>query len=435
MRDVLVKSALSVVAVLSGALATDADALELTLQAGYGAEYTNNTALTPNNENSEWIQTPQATLNLTHEGPSISALVDYNITQQIYQDDTYGNQTNTVGNANLTWRAIPDRWLFELQNASTLTTINAQNQNVPTNQQVINTSTAGTTLMLDGPSNHNIDLHYDYAVTTAQDTNTDSKRQTGTIAYVIPLSPQRRIQLNGSLGHVDYESSLYTDYDSKSGDLQFVNQGETIELDTSIGYTVFDRDVENDVSGVTGDIHLIWNASESTHFNASYARTIQDQSENLVAGIPHYGQNFVDNTNLTTPYTQDAYSVGVATELGHNLITLAGNINYQNYDGTQVGQTVQDQDTKGVTLGITRALRQTLRAQMFANYTDTDFHDGDRQKNFSTGIRFDWTRWRNLTISAGTEYAKQTSDVPASEYNVWTGTLTLMYTILGNARR
>ncbi len=35
-------------------------ALDLTVVVGYGANYTDNTELTPNNEVAEWIQTPQA---------------------------------------------------------------------------------------------------------------------------------------------------------------------------------------------------------------------------------------------------------------------------------------------------------------------------------------------------------------------------------------
>jgi hypothetical protein len=410
-------------------------ALDITLAAGYSAEYTNNTGLTDTDEQSEWIQTPQINFGLDHVGPSITATANYSVSRQIHQADTFTNQTNTVGASNITWQAIADRLSFNASNVSTLTTIDSQTQDVPTNQQITNTTTAGSTLSLDGPSNHTIDLHYEYAFSDAQRTDTDSRRQTGTVAYVVPLSPQRRIQLNGSLGRIDYDSSLYSDYTSKSAHLQFVNDGDSIKLDTQVGYTVFDRNEADDVSGMTGNIDIIWNLSTTTHITATAARSLQDQSQNVLEGIPEFGQTFRANTNITTPYTLDAYSLGIATQLGHNNITLTGTMDAQNYDGAQPGQTIQDQDTKGVILGIGRALRQTVHAQLYANYLDTDFHDGDRQKNYATGLRIDWNRWRNLSISTATAYQKQTSDVTANEYTEWTGTISFMYTLLGGGRR
>src|SRR6185436_12538720 len=125
---------------------------------------------------------------------------------------------------------------FDFSNASTQTTIDARTQDVPTNQQITNTATAGATLTLDGPSDHSIDLHYDYSIVTAQRTGTDSKRQTGTASYIVPISPERHIQLNASYGDVNYDSSQSIDYISKSADLQYVSTGGLIELDTSVGY-------------------------------------------------------------------------------------------------------------------------------------------------------------------------------------------------------
>jgi hypothetical protein len=424
-----------VLATLLAATPLGSYALDLTVQAGYEAEYTNNTALTPTDEDSEWIQTPQIVLGLNHEGPSVTAVAGYNFSRQIHQSDVYNDQNYTVGNALVTWRAIADRLSFTAANASTLTTINSQLANVPSNQQVTNTTTLGSTLNLDGPSNHEIHLHYGYEFSNAEDTDTDSRRQTVDLNYVIPLSPRSRVQLNGSFGHVDYDNDLYSDYNSKSGNLEYAVQGDLIELDTSVGYTVFDREDQDDVDGVTGNVDVVWHLSSTTHANAGFSRSIQDQSDNIRAGIPQFGETFNDNSGITTPYTLDAYTLGLTTELGHNEITLTGHINDQNYDGSDPGQNVQDQDSKGVVLGIGRALRQTVHAQLYATYTNTNFHDGDRQKFYGTGLRIDWNRWRNLTLSTATAYQKQDSDQEANEYTEWTGTITVMYTLYGNTPR
>src|SRR5207342_1723375 len=97
-----------------------------------------------------------------------------------------------------------------------------------------------------------------------------------------------------------------------------VNGGDNVDLDTSVGYTVVDQKqgAEN-VSGTVGDVHVTWRVGATTSLNASYARSIQTQSENVTAGIPNFGQTFSDNTAVTTPYTLDSTSVGIATQFGH----------------------------------------------------------------------------------------------------------------------
>jgi len=420
-------------------ISTFAHALDLTVQAGYTAEYTDNIALTADNEESGWIHTPQILLNAAHEGPSVTASANYNISREIYQNDAFDDQTTATGTALLTWRAIAERLSFDAANTSTQTTIDSRIQDVPTNQQVTNTATAGTTLNLDGPSNHLVNLRYEYAWVTAQRTDTDSQRQTGTASYIVPLSEQRRVQLNGTVSDVNYSSSRSVDYVSRSADVQYVSVGDQIELDTSIGYTVFDQAQQaDDVSGTTGNLNITWHTSDITSINASYSRSIEDQSTDIATGIPDFGETLNGNSGVTTPYTLDATSLGISTQLGHNTVDLTGYLNDQNYDdGGAVGPNAgaqQDQNTKGVTLGIGRALRPTLSARMYANYSTVDYENDDNQDTYSAGLRFNWTRWRNLSVSAGTDYEKRTGNIAAQEYTEWSGSISLFYTLIGRRK-
>jgi hypothetical protein len=416
-----------------------AHAVELHVEAGYEAEYTDNTALSANNEVSEWIQTPQITVGLTEETQSVSASANYNVSRQIHQNNTFSDQTTGVGNGDLTWRAIPNRLDFELSNSSTQTTINSQDPNVPSNQQVTSTTTAGSTLTLDGPSNHMIQFHYDYAFVNAERTDTDSQRQTGEASYIVPLSPHKSARLNITVVDVNYANSQNPDYISQAAEVAYASAGDVVDLDTAIGYTVFDRRQQaDDVKGTTGNIDITWHVSDITNIHGGYSRSLQDQSTNITAGIPDYGQQFNDNTNLTTPYTLDSTNIGISTQLGHNTVDLTGFRDDINYDGsttTTTGTTDADQNTIGTTLGVGRALRPTLRARLFATYATVDYKGQDRKDhNLYSGLRFDWTRWRNLTVFFGTTYEKRTSDIATDEYNEWAGSIGLFYTLVGTRR-
>ncbi len=348
---------------------------------------------------------------LDHDGQSISASADYSVSRDFHQRDVFTNQTTTEGSGLITWRAIADRLSFDLSNSSHQTTIDSRDANVPTNQQVVISTTAGTDLTLEGPSNHLIDLRYDYTFYNAQRTDTDSQSQTITGAYIVPISETRRVQLNAIVSDVSYDSSENPDYVSQSGNLQYVSEGDNIELDTSIGYTVFDRKQQaDDLSATTGEFNIVWNASNVSRLSASYSRSLQTESNNTTAGIPDFGEAYTDNTNTTAPYTLEPTNVGIVTELGYTTVDLRGYLSDQDYDGAQ-----QDQRTTGTTLRLSRALRPTLNAQLFANYAHIDFNDQDQKdKHFSSGLRFDWSRSRDFTISVGTTYQKRTSDVPSA---------------------
>jgi hypothetical protein len=422
-----------------GVISCYAYAIDLHVEAGYEAEYTDNTALSANNEVSEWIQTPQITVGLTEETQSVSASANYNVSREIHQNNTFSDQTTGVGNGDLTWRAIPNRLDFDLSNSSTQTTISSQGPNVPSNQQVTSTTTAGSTLTLDGPSNHMVQLHYEYAFVNAQRTDTDSQRQTSEASYIVPLSPHKSARLNITVVDVNYDSSQNPDYISQTAQVAYASAGDVIDLDSAIGYTVFDRKQQaDDVKGTTGNIDVVWHVSDITNIHGGYSRSLQDQSTNITAGIPDYGQQFNDNTNLTTPYTLDATTIGISTQLGHNTVDLTGFRDDINYDGTSTtttGTTDADQNTVGATLGAGRALRPTLRARLFTTYSTVDYKGQDRKDhNLNSGLQFDWTRWRNLTVSFGTTYEKRTSDVATDEYNEWTGTIALFYTLVGTRR-
>jgi hypothetical protein len=403
--------------------------LDLTIQAGYGARYTNNTQEAPEHGTGEWIQEPVANLLAFQQGPTTTLTADYHATREIHQRDIFDDETIVEGVSTFTWQAIASRLAFDASNTRTQTTINASGQNVPTNLQVTDTTTAGATLTLNSFSNHLVDIGYHYTFDNADTTNTDSRRQTGTVAYIIPLSGRNRIQLNGALGKVDYDSSTATNYDSREGDMQYVSLGDHVDIDTALGYTVFDQEghVDN-VHGTTGHFDVVWRATSTSRVTATYSRALDDGALNGNAGIPQFGQTFNDNSGLTQPYTVQQARLGFDTPFGHNTLGLTSYFTDQNYQDV----TGQDQKTVGGTIRMDRRLRPTVSADVFVDYSDTEYEGQDRtDHNFDTGLRLTWTRWRNLTFYASTIYTKRTSDDPAEEYTEWVGAFSLLYTLTG----
>jgi hypothetical protein len=404
-------------------------AVDVTLEAGYGATYTNNTQQAPEHGTGEWIQEPTGNLIVNHEGVATTFTADYNATRQIHQRDIYGDETIVAGLSTFTWYAIENRLSFDASNARTQTTINSSGQDVPDNLQVTDTTTAGSMLSLDSISNHLIDIGYHYTFENADRTDTDSRRQRGDVSYVVPMSLRDRFQVNVSVGKVDFDSSDANNYTSHEGNVQYVSQGDNLDLDTSVGYTVFDQENGlDDVTATTGNFDLTWRATPLSTFAASYSRSLGDGALDANSGIPDFGETFTDNSGLTDPYTAQVASLGFDTPLGHNTVGLTTYFRDQKYEDVSD----QDQKTVGATLRIQRRLRQTMDATTFVDYSETEFDGEDRtDHDFSAGLRIEWARWRNLSLFASTIYTKRNSDDAASEFTEWEGSFSLMYTLMG----
>ena len=426
---------LRLVVVFATLVPTVGQCLDITVQAGYGATYTNNTQEAPEHGTGEWIQEPEVSFAATHDGTSTSLATDYNVTRQIHQRDIYGDDTIVSGVAAATWYAIPDRLTLDAENARTQTTINARGTDTPNNLQVIDTTTAGGTVMMNAFRDHRIDLSYHYALENATDTNTDSRRQYGTLSYVIPTGATRRLQFNVSGGKVNYDSSGAVNYTSREADVEYVVESERVDMDMSLGYTVFDQqDQLDDITGTTGSFDLRWRATATSTLVAAYSRSLGDGAMDVSGGgLGQFGQPGVsENSGLTQPYTAQQANLGFDTQVGHNTVTLAGYLRDQKYEDISD----EDQKTAGSTIRIERHLRQELSATAYVDYSSTQFEGDSRtDHDFDAGLQLHWARWRNLSLFASTVYTRRNSDDPTAEFTEWQGSFGFVYTLTGGVDR
>ena len=119
-------------------IAIPAAALEGRVAARYTAEFTSNvnqSASESNEDVSDWIHRPGATINLTHEAAGLDLSASYLIEQRIYQDDSYEDETSAVGQGRLSWDPIENRWNVTIGNSVRRTLRDTQDRDTPNNQQ------------------------------------------------------------------------------------------------------------------------------------------------------------------------------------------------------------------------------------------------------------------------------------------------------------
>jgi hypothetical protein len=417
-------------------VATPSRALDLTLEVFHDAEYSTNLARSSgtttedvdDEEDGGWILQPGARLGLTHDTPNITLSGDYDIRRRLYQEDGYDDDTVATGTGSLTWRALPDRLIFDVSNSRTETTIDSRDPFAPDNRQVTSTTAAGATLQIDSFGAQFLSLGYRYGWQNTNETDSDSETQTGTLAYVFPLSSMRRVQINGVVSDEDFDDELTPDTTTYGGDLQYVSTGATIDVDMALGYTLVDRELDrDDVDGITGRGSFVWHVSSVTSASLTYAHAITSETPDALTGIPDFGEEFDENSGLNEVYTSDDVGVSFSTEVGRNRVTLGATYRKLDYEDVP-----NDEETAGASFSIERRIRPTVTGSLFSSISRTEFDIDDRQDDrWDSGVRISWEGFKRLTIALSGSYFQQESDDEFNDYDEWRGVISLGYRLIG----
>ena len=244
---------------------------------------------------------------------------------------------------------------------STRRSISAPN---PDNLQVVSNTELGPTLRLQPRSGDELQFEYRYLVETVDDDNTDSQRHNGTVTYLLGLSTNRNLVFRGTYSDISYDDQ--DDATSSTATVGYQQSGGSIDFDANVGYTEFDRDDADSVTGGVFDLGISWQATGTRSFTVRANRSIQDQSS-----------SFTDEGDFDDPLPEDTDTNEAFTE------------------------------TRGE-LGLEQALGQSTDLTASVYYTDEDYEDGPRD-NERVGVRLGFSRamTRNTTIDASVDYSNR----------------------------
>jgi len=402
--------------------------LELGLRVGYSAEYTTNTALEADNEVDEWIHRPDAELTAKHMSPSTELSAGYTVRRDIFSEGRFNDRTITTGLSRVTWQALPDRLSFNLSNIRTETTIASTGEDIPNNRQVIDTTDASTTLTIPSIGNHYLQLGYDYGIRNADETNTDNRRSSANIAYVMPLGETRQLQVNATQSDVNFDGESATDYTSRTGNIQYQSDSDILELSIALGFTEFDRELgRKTVKGGSGSLNAIWQITNETSFSLNYSRSLRDTSADVLRGTNDFGERFTQNTGLTEAFWNTDTTMTLASAIGQTFFSLGSYYRKLDYQDTP-----DDQTSKGIIISLNRALRRDLDLHISTNLGETDFTQQNRTDDtVRVYAELSWTRFRKLDLSFMLRYNERDSDLPTSDYKETAGLLRISYQLFG----
>jgi hypothetical protein len=402
-----------------------ANALEGTASVAYTGEYTSNaTRGGGTDESSDWIHRPSISLGLSHGTESVDLGARYRIMRRIYNRSDFDDQTITTGSATVNWQVSPDRLTLFATNSRTDTTIDSSGRDVPTNRQTVDHSSAGAILSLRSVGAHRLLIGYTFGVTNAEETRTDSQRHTGSLTYLIPLSPTRELALVGSYSDVDFDDELSPDYESRTASLRFSSRSRVLELSTTAGYQQTERKLlRSDVDGFIGSADLRYHVTPQSTVSIRATRSIRDNFDAGARGIPDFDDPFVDRTDTNDVYTENRGSIGFDTAVGLTTVNLSAYMSRRNYESD-----VSDEDSAGFNAGIVRQMTRNTSLSVNAGIEKREFSVNDREDTFfRSRLVYSITRWEALSVSLGAGYSERDSDESFVDHDEWNAFVTVAY--------
>jgi len=408
-----------------------ATALDLSAEAGYEGEYTNNTTRTDTDKVGEWIHRPKVNARLDHSGDAIQASANYSARRDIHQEAVFNDRTYVTGRAEVTWQALPNRLSFNVFNARTETSINSTLPDSQDNRQTTDTTGAGTTLTIPSIGSQYIQFGYKYSMLSRDETDSDSNRQSTNLSYLIPISENRTLSLTANYGDIDFDNPFSPDYVSKSGSIQYASASNSLDVSFSMGYTQFERGLQRkDANGTTGNASLTWRTTGVTSLTASYSRSLDDNSLDTVRGTPEFGERFTEDSTLNEVFTQDNLQLSLNTAIGHNQIHFSGYLRNKDYEDIS-----SDEERKNISLTATRKLQSNVSGRLFLSVMRVDVDNSNRDYDeYRAGASVTWGQIKNLNVTASVTYGRRDSDAVLTEYEEVSGKILLMYTLLERNR-
>ena len=416
-------AALTITAIACASAFTAAQALEASVNVSHNAEYTTNSARTASDEIREWVHRPSVDAALRQEGAGLDLNAGYRFERRIYQDERFQDSNALTGQSSLLWRALPERLDFTIRNVRTESSERSLDPITEDNRQTISSTDVGPTLRFQPRRNHELQIEYLYTDVTANRTETDSQRHSGSLRYVMNVSSTRTVTLTGSNIQVEFDDALAADLDTTIASATLAQRGAHADYVFTAGYNRTEREDRDDVDGPIFDLGVTWRATPLTIVTLQAAHRITDRSGELLDRIGGLDDAIDEDTDLNEVFTQSRATVTVSRPLGNNQVSLVMLADREDYEDV-----LRDNERRSGTLNISRALNPLTTATASLGIGRREFTDEGRQQNeYRASLGLSRQLSPRFDLRIGASYDEWDADDPERSFKDWVGSVSLSY--------
>ncbi|MFW2438946.1 MAG: outer membrane beta-barrel protein [Arenicellales bacterium] len=396
---------------------------------GLGWQYSDNVALSPDDEEVDHGAVGYLGGSLIEEGGPLTYNIGGTVTRQLYANSTFDDQTYFNLGASVRWAQVEDRLNWLVNNFFTQTPINSIGKDVPDNIQNTNVFSIAPDIAFPYSNGHRFQISPFFRDFYYEDTDTDNQQYGLNANWSYPMYPTMRLGINGGITDVNYEQSG-SDRDYTRSQLRAFVSGSRphSEYTLDLGTSRISRDSGNDQSGFGGSLSYLYTITGHSSVRARVATDLTDSSQTFFDSNvnPDDGNsNNVQTSNET--FRNNVFTLMYNREGDTFNTQIWGELRDLDYDKSPSDREVQE---LGADLGYNvNAYLATSLFGSYIRYKETDI--GRTDKRYVLGGRVSYSFARNLSANASLQYRKRDSTEAAFEYDEFSALLGVVYGFRG----
>ena len=396
---------------------------------GLGWQYSDNAALTPDDEEVDHGAVGYLGGSLIEEGGPLTYGISGTVTRQLYANSTFDDQTYFNLGASVRWEQVENRLNWLVNDFYTQTPINSIGKDVPDNIQNTNVFSIAPDIAFPFSNGHRFRINPFFRDYYYEDTDTDNQQYGLDAGWSYPLYPTMRVGIDGGITDVNYDKTDVND-DYTRSQLRAVISGSRphSEYSFNLGTSRVSRDKGSDQTGFGGGLTYLYKFTGHSSVRARVATDLTDSS-----------QTFFDSE--VNPDDGNSNNVQTSGEtFRNNVFTLMYNRDDDTFDTRIWGELRKldyddaplDRDVQEFGADLDYRVNAYLATGVFGSYVrykETDQNRTDKRYVLGGRVRYNFSR--KLAANVSLQYRNRDSTESDFNYDEFSALVGIVYGFVG----
>ncbi len=400
-------------------------ALDIEPGVGVGLEYTDNAALTADDEDSDWIEVGYVGVKIEESSGPLQARATASLNYQNYTQNTFSDKYYFNLRAIAGWDMIKDRVDWQLQNYFTQRPVDSTEPDTPDNTQNTNVFTFGPTILFPLSGSQTLTLRPTYRNFYYEDLDADNQQYGLLVNWFYQMYRLTGVGLDGGVTRADYDDQRrFPNYTISN--IHFVVSGKRARSEYSIrlGATNANRDRVDDQTGVTGNLTWLVTLAGQSQVRTYIASELTDSNNGLLNASVNPDNGDFSNEQISGDVLRNSiirleYQRQDAT-LNSRLWGELRDLDYQ--------ETLNDREVQAVGAELNYPVTALLSTGVYGRYNRTKLTDVSRtDKRYVVGGSISYQLSRKLHSVFDLQYRNRDSTQDDREYSEMSVFASLVY--------
>lgn len=404
-------------------------ALDFTLSAGGGVQYTDNALKVADNEESDYETRLDGSFGLDHEGKSWLVNMDYRASYLEFADDTQSDSTEVNGIASVQYEQFDDVLFWNLSNSIRSIVSDRQDTDISDNRENRSISTFSPVLRMPLSRVDSLNTTVSYSKIAYEENNQqDSERLGGSVGWMHRFSRVDSLDLTGAYYDVSFDSAL-SEYEYYTARLTYASTLSKLSYSLVAGYNETQREIFEDTDGPYLNANFVYEDGFS-QWELNLLQELTDTSRgNNNGNLTELGDSASASGRV------DVYEV-LSGELSYNteavcsvcVISLSVLASEESYEILP-----DDNRELSARVGFDYNFSRRSSLGVDAAYSDTTFTGNNPRADFNLqiyNIFFQRFLTRNFSMRLSSSFEKRDSDAASDKYEEIRGGISVSYEFL-----